>query len=405
MKGINRLSDRDIKNLKPRDKVVRVCDGGRLWVVVQPTGKKTFRLLWREGEKQRQYTIGDYPGISLKDARAERDRVKGLTDKGIDPNEEQRQLQEMEQLEVVRQSRTCRVVAEEWYEKTTTSCSDKTRKNFRQRLDKYVLPFIGDMPIAEIKYSNLLPLIHRMEDKNIAYTARVVSQLIGRVFAYAKTQQYVETNEATDLTKAVTVPYTRTHRAAITEPREIGLLLRCIDEYKGFFSVSYALKIMPYVFLRSNELRRAEWSEIDFEKAIWTVPAKRMKKRKEHVVPLSKQVIGYLSELRNIGHNSNFIFPSTKTRSETITGESLLMAMRRMGYSNDEMCIHGFRSLASTRLNEMGVRADVIEAQLAHSQGNAVRAAYNRAEYLEERTEMMQKWADYLDELREHAPA
>ena len=396
---MSKLSDFDVRHAKPQDRVYKIGDGSRLWLYVQPTGKKVFRLLWRSCGKQKQLTIGEYPKITLGKARLERDRVAGLLAQGIDPTLRPEFVAQEQKLKLGKLS--FRDVAVEWYEKRTLALSARYRKAKMQRLERYVFPTIGAMPIKNVKYRSLVAIVQQIEADNHPEMVRRVVQVLGEVFNYAQIMEYVEVDISANLTQAISLPPRGEHRAAITDPVEISQLLRDIDNYKGWISLRYAIKIMPYVFVRSQELRKATWDEINFEEALWTIPAAHMKKKREHLVPLSRQVIELLQNLKaELGSESKYIFPSSRNKDTTISNEAMLNILRVMGYAKDKMCIHGFRSLASTRLNEMGFRADVIEAQLAHLQENKVRAAYNRAIYFEERKEMMQKWADYLDELR-----
>ena len=221
------------------------------------------------------------------------------------------------------------------------------------------------------------------------------------VCRYARACGYAEFNPAADLSRVLKPRGPVKHMAAIVNPEEIGLLLRAIDDCPGGLSVRYALKLLPYVFTRSGELRRATWQEIDLEAAIWTIPEKRMKARKEHVIPLPRQAVELFRELKQYSDGNPLVFPSPHNRTEPITGQALRTALRRAGFENNDMSVHGFRSCFSTLCNERGYDPDLIEKSLAHAPKNAVRAAYNRAEYFEKRRALLQEWADYLDELRE----
>ena len=392
------MSDYDVRNAAPRSKVYKIGDGGRLWLYIQPTGQKVFRLLWRTKGKQKQFTIGEYPKVTLHKARKERDRIAGLLAQGIDPTLSREKIDTEQKLKAGKL--TFKTIALEWYEKRTTNLDPVYRATKLKRLERYVFPVIGETPIQNVKYRALISIVQRIEDENHPEMVRRVVQLICQVFRYAKIMEYIEVNTAQELKDAISLPTKGGHRAALVEPYQISKLLKAIDKHEGHVSMKYALKILPYVFLRSQELRRATWSEINFEEAVWIIPAEHMKKKREHVVPLARQVVQLLQELTTLVGDSELLFPSLRDPKQCISDEGLLGNLRRLGYTCEEMCIHGFRSMASTRLNEMGFRADVIEAQLAHMQENKVRAAYNRAMYFEERKEMMQKWADYLDELR-----
>lgn len=400
MSGINKLTDRQIKNLKPGARRIKIGDGDKLWLFVSPSGIKVWRMLWKEGNTQKQFTIGPYPTISLKEAREKRDAVNGLLVQGLDPNEQYRSEQEQQDEET---NLTFRVVAQEWYEKRTVTQTESTRRLKMQRLERHVFPSFGDLPIKQLKPRDIILALHAIESQGRREMARRVGQIIGQICRYARVVGYLEYDISSGITEALEPKGPVQHRATITDPKKIGYLLRDIDDYPGSIVTKYALKILPYVFVRSQELRRARWVDIDFQKHLWVIPPEHMKMKRLHVVPLARQVEYLLKELHTWTGGGEFLFPSPQSRARVITDMCLLNALRRVGYGKEELCIHGFRAMASTLLNEQGFRADVIEAQLAHREKNAVRAAYNHAQYLPERAKMMQSWADYLDELRTSA--
>ncbi|MBQ7584967.1 MAG: tyrosine-type recombinase/integrase [Desulfovibrionaceae bacterium] len=396
---MSKLSEYDVKHAPSRVKVYKLGDGGRLWLFIHPNGQKIFRVLWRRQYKQYQFTIGAYPKVSLKKARLERDRITGLLAQGLNPSLSKEHL-EVEQRLLIGKL-TFKAVALEWFEKRTTSLDPDYRKSKWRRLERYVLPAIGDTPIQQVKYRDLIGIVQQIEAANHPEMVRRVVQLLNQIFRYAKIMEYVEHNMAEELKDVISLPCKGEHRPAIVEPSEISQLLKDINGYQGYSSVQYALKIMPYVFVRSQELRLSTWDEINWEEGLWIIPASHMKKKREHVVPLAKQVINLFKELQSLQGESRLVFPSMRNAERCISDDRLLKSLRSLGYAGEKMCIHGFRSMASTRLNEMGFRSEIIEMQLAHMEENKVRAAYNRALYLEERRAMMQKWADYLDDLRE----
>lgn len=386
MATLNKLTDALIRNAKPKEKIYRLGDGGCLWLYVNPTGLKVFRLIWEKNGKQNQHTIGNYPEISLKRAR----EVRGhLLERPT---------------ESCTKKPTFREIALEWYEKRTQSFVYAHRRALLRRLEIYVFPYIGAIPFEELRYRDLVFILQRIEMKNYAETTKRISQVIRNVCAFAKNLGYTEVNIAADLQSAISISKPVQHRAAITEPQEIGQLLCRIDSCPSdYYGVQYALKILPYVFVRSCELRMATWSEIDLNDALWIIPADHMKMKRDHIVPLSRQTVSLFNELKERSESDKLVFPARRNKHNPISGNLLTGELRKMGYNSEEMCIHGFRSMASTCLNEMGYRSDVIEMQLAHSQQNAVRAAYNRALYLDERRVLMQEWGDYLDNLRNSA--
>jgi integrase len=269
------------------------------------------------------------------------------------------------------------------------------------RLEKQLFPFIGAYPIQQIEAPHLLAAVSHAEKRGAVETAHRLVQLCGQVFRYAIVTGRAKHDISADLRGALQ-SVTVQHRAAITEPRKIGALLRALDGYEGYFPLTCALRLAPLLFLRPGELRQGEWAEISFETAEWRIPPEKMKMR-THIVPLSRQALAVLEELQPITGHGRYLFPSIRTASRPITDEALLAALRGMGFTKEEMSVHGFRGMASTLLNEKGYNRDWIERQLAHGERNGVRAAYNYAEYLPERRRMMQEYADYLTALKEKA--
>ena len=289
----------------------------------------------------------------------------------------------------------------EYYEKMTTELMPRYRKLYLSRLEKNLFPHLGHIQIADLRRTDILPALRELEGRGHVETAHRVAIIAGQVCRYARDCGLVEYNVADELGRALSKAK-HSQRAAILDPAKIGGLLRAIDEYGGDISMRYALKIMPYVFVRSAELRGARWEEIDFDGRTWCIPAERMKRRREHLVPLASQVVVLFKELQEFTDNGELCFPSPFSKARAISDVGLLNGLRRLGYGKGEMDIHGFRSIASTLLNEQGFRPDVIEMQLSHAQKDSTRAAYNRALYLPERIGMMQKWADYLDSLKDN---
>jgi integrase len=267
------------------------------------------------------------------------------------------------------------------------------------RMEKYIFPVIGNEHIARMEALDILKVIQPIEKKGQNETARRLLQIIGQIYRFAVITGRAKRNPVTDLSGAIR-PRKVTHRAAITEPKKVAQLLRNIDDYDGYFPIVCALKLGPLVFVRPTELRAAEWSEFDFETSEWRIPATRMKMKQIHIVPLSRQAVKILKELQEFSGSGKLLFPSIRTPTRPLADATVLNAIRRMGYAKDEMCTHGFRSLASTLLNELGYNRDWIERQLAHGERNDVWAAYNYAEYMPERRRMMQEWADYLNKLK-----
>ena len=299
-------------------------------------------------------------------------------------------------------SLTFSTVAEEWLSKRKAAISLSTAKHIRHRLDKLIFPDLGKLPIKSIMPPQILVALRKIEERGHSHSARRALQICGQVFRYGVASGYVNSDPTRDLRGALTTEVV-THQPSITNPKAVGALLRAIWDYEGSAITILALRMAVYVFVRPGELRHAEWPEIDFEAAEWRIPAAKMKMRQTHIVPLTKQVLEVLAELHPFTGKGRYLFPSERTVLRPMSENTLNAALRRMGYSKDEIVAHGFRSMASTLLNEQGWNRDAIERQLAHAEGNSVRRAYNYAEHLPERRKMMQAYADYLDSLRQGA--
>ncbi|MBQ9407701.1 MAG: integrase arm-type DNA-binding domain-containing protein [Desulfovibrio sp.] len=394
-----KLTDTAIKTAKPKEKSYKLTDGEGLYVEVAPGGGKYWRIKYRYGGKEKRLSLGVYPAVSLMEARGRAAEVKATLRRGLDPSEERKTAKAEARAAEVAKGQTFEAVAREWYQKKRTSWTEKHGKQIMQRLEANIFPDLGGRPIQALGAADFLATLRKVEGRGCIEMAHRLAQICGQVTRYARLCGIVPADAASGLAEAL-MPAQAKSRATIVDPKQIGVLLRAIDDYPGEPVTRYALKIMPYVFVRSLELRGAAWAEIDLEGALWVIPAERMKKRRAHVVPLAKQVVTLLTKWRGIVGHGEFVFPSTFSATRFITDMALLNALRRMGYGKEEMCVHGFRGMASTLLNEKGYRPDIIELQLAHAERNAVRAAYNHAEYLDERRTMMQEWADYLDKLR-----
>ncbi len=338
--------------------------------------------------------MGVYPETSLREARERRDEAKKKIESGIDPSHARKAKKESDS-----GADTFETIAREWFEKFSPTWSPSHGDRIIRRLERDIFPWLGKRSIKDIKAPELLAVLRRIEARGAVETAHRASQNCGQVFRYAVATGRTEGDPSGDLRGAIP-PTTTKHHASITDPKEIGGLLRAIDSYEGGLVVRCALKLAPLVFVRPGELRRAEWSEIDFEKMEWRIPAEKMKMREQHIVPLSRQALGILRELQPLTGEGKYLFPSPRSWDRPMSENAVLAALRRMGYSGDQMTGHGFRSMASTILNEQGWNRDAIERQLAHAERDEIRAAYNYAQHLPERRKMMQAWADYLDELR-----
>ena len=389
------LTDAAVRNAKPQAKAYKLSDGGGLYLEVLPTGGKSWRMKYRTDGREKRIVFGLWPDVTLKQARQRRDEARSLVAGGIDPGASIKQ----EKAEARANAVTFEKVAREWLAKISPTWADSHAEKMTSRFEKELFPWLGALPIKDIKAAELLAVIHRIEARGAKDTARRMLQSSGQVFRYAVACGLAERDISADL-RGVLSPRHVKHRASVTDPKDVTRLLRFIDGYTGSFVVRCALRLAPLVFVRPGELRHAEWSEIDLDKAEWRIPAEKMKMREQHIVPLSRQAVAILRELHPLTGAGKYVFPSVRTSARPMSENTVNAALRRLGYAKDEMTGHGFRSMASTLLNEMGWNRDAIERQLAHGERNAVRASYNFAEYLPERRRMMQAWADYLDKLK-----
>jgi integrase len=385
------LNDIAIRTAKPRTKPYKLSDGGGLYLLVNPNGARWWRFKYRYAGKEKLLSFGVYPDVVLKIARERRDEARRLVAGGIDPSVKR-------QSEKSATENTFEAIGREWLRLQAKSLASNTHTKAKRMLENFVFPHLGSKPIATITPPELLSILKRIEEEGKHETTHRTKQRCGQIFRYAIQTGRAERDITTDLRGALVPPQTENH-AAITDPVGIGQLLRAIDGYQGQATTRYAMKLSPLLFVRPGELRKAEWSEFDLDRAQWRIPAERMKMGEQHLVPLSTQAVELLRELFAITGSGRYVFPSLRSNQRPMSDAAITAALRRMGYSSDEMTWHGFRSMASTCLNEQGWHPDLIELQLAHAERNKVRAAYNRAQRLEERVTMMQAWADYLDGL------
>jgi integrase len=391
------LNDTRVRTAKPADRAVKLSDSGGLYLLIQPNGSKLWRLAYRFGGKQKTLAIGVYPTVTLKHAREKRDEAKRLLADNIDPSM-QRRLEKL----TAASGNTFRAVAEEVLVKLEREGRADVTLAKKRWLFDFAYPAIGERPIAKITAPELLAVLRKVEARGRYETARRLRSTCGMVFRYAIATGRAERDPSVDLRGALTAPKV-VHRAAIVDPADIGALLLAIENYDGMPLTKAALKLAALVFVRPGELRQAEWAEFDLEHAEWRIPAAKMKMRRLHRVPLSKQALAIIHDLQAFRRGGRWLFPSVLGISRPMSENTLNAALRRLGYSKGEMTAHGFKGMASTRLNEMGFwNADAIERQLAHQESDDVRRAYmHAAEYWPERVRMMQAWADYLDELRD----
>ena len=393
------LNDTALRNVKPQEKPFKLFDGGGLFLLVTPNGGKWWRLKYRFGGKEKLQALGVYPGVSLKEARCRRDLAREQIAAGIDPGAHKKAVKEAVRADT---QNSYEILAREWYEKYSSAWTPSNRGKVLARQVNDIFPYVGELPIHQVTAPQLLEALRRIESRGALDTAHRALQDCSRIFRYAIATGRAERDTAADLRGALP-PAKGSSFATITDTKAVGGLLRAIDGYGGGVVVGCALRFAPLVFVRPGELRQAEWAEFDLPGAEWRIPAGRMKMRQVHIVPLSRQALAVLYELHRFTGYGRFLFPSARTETRPISDVTLLAGLRRMGYTQGEMTVHGFRAMASTLLNELGYNRDWIERQLAHGERDSIRAAYNYAEYLPERRRMMQEWADYLDGLREQS--
>jgi integrase len=391
------LNDTRVRNAKGGHRPIKLSDSGGLYLLITPNGSKLWRLAYRFGGKQKTLALSIYPTTTLKQARERRDAAKRLLTDNIDPS-----IQRRIDKQIATNGNTFRAVAGELLEKLEREGLAQVTLAKKRWLLDFAYSSIGDRPIDKITAPELLSVLRRVEARGRYETARRLRSTCGMVFRYAIATGRAERDVSIDLRGALTTPKV-THRATIIDPAGIGALLRAIDGYDGLLVTKLALRLAPLVFVRPGELRQAEWAELDLEGSVWRISASKMKMRRPHRVPLSRQAVAIIRDLQAISGGGRWLLPSVRTTARPMSENTLNAALRRLGYSSDQMTAHGFRAMASTRLNEMGRwNPDAIERQLGHQEADEVRRAYmHAAEFWSERVRMMQAWADYLDELRD----
>jgi len=365
-KRIAPLTETKVRTIKPSGKPLKLFDGGGLFLLVTPSGGKLWRLKYRFGGIEKLLTIGTYPQTSLVQARKNRDDARVLLEKGIDPGETKRAQKASE----TQETETFEVIAREWHTKFSSSWAQSHGSKIIRRLELYVFPWLGNRPIRLITAPELLTVLRRIESKGTLETAHRTQQNCSQVFRYAVATGRAERDPSADLRGAIP-PASGKHFASITDPKEIGGLLRSIDSYRGSIVTRCALQLAPLVFVRPGELRHAEWSEMDLDAAEWRIPAEKMKSGVLHIVPLSRQALEVLREIQPLTGHGRYVFPSPRTDKRPMSSNAVLSALRRMGYAKDEMSGHGFRSMASTLLNEQAWNREPSNGSLPMPKGTA----------------------------------
>ncbi len=392
------LSDAAIRAARAQLKQFKLYDEGGLFLTVRPSGGKLWHLKYRHLGKEQLLSLGIFPDVGLKEARKRRDAAREQNANGLNPTFEKKKAAIAASIGA---ANTFKAVADEFIAKREREGLKTITTDKAKWLLSQLEPALGNRPIAEIEAYEVLNVLKRVELSGRHETAARMLAFSGRVFRFAVATARAKRNVAADLQGALVAPKA-THHAAIIDPKGVGDLLRAIDGFEGQPTTLWALRLAPHVFVRPGELRMAEWKEIDLDAAIWRIPSTRMKMRREHVVPLSTQAVAILKEAQGLTGEGRFVFPSVRTHLRPMSENTLNAALRRLGYGSDEMTAHGFRSTASTLLNESGKwSSDAIERALAHGDSDSVRAAYHRGVHWDERVKMAQWWSDYLDRLRE----
>lgn len=392
------LNVQEIKGFLPQDKPYKRYDSGGLYLLVKPNGSKLWQFKYRFGGIEKKMPFGAFPEISLAEARKRRDRARTSVADGVDPMRERKREKAKIRLGA---ENTFAVVASSYVEHKMVGegRAEATLKKARWFLE-LLTPAIGNMPLDDLDPQMMLAALKKLEARGNLETAKKCRSFSSRVFRYGAALGLCKSDPTAILQGALITPKAR-HYAAILEPEKLGQLLRAIDDFECYPVTKLALKIAPHIFVRPGELRHGDWSEIDWEKAVWTIPAGKMKARRTHAVPLSRQVLELFRELQSVTIGTGYMFPAFHTWKRPMSENTINASFRRMGFTKDEMTAHGFRSTASTLLNESGLwHPDAIERALAHGDSNAIRGTYNRGQYWDERVRMAQWWSDYLDELK-----
>jgi len=403
---VTRLTDRKIKNSKPKDKEYRLFDGGGLYLSIPPKGNKRWRLKYRFNNKEKLISLGIYPNITLAKAREIREELKQLIANGIDPSEEKKsKKQKAKEIERKKQN-TFYNISQKWL----AIYKDDVSENHFRRVEAYFNNYLyraynninlKNKPIDEITRADIATVLEIIKDKASSEVARRLKQKLNRIFMYAVTHEYAPHNIIADIDiKALLGKRKKNKYPTFTKKKDIKGLLLAIEEYQGSYHTRMALKVLPYLFVRSSNIRKMEWKEIDFKAKEWVIPANKMKMKREFILPLPQQVIILLQELKENSLSSKYVFPSLIHKDRPLSDNTLITALRRMGYTKDEFVPHSFRAMFSTIANEHGKPRNVIEALLAHKNTNEVESAYNRAEYKEQKKDLIQWYANYLDEVK-----
>jgi len=401
------LTDKEVKASKPKEKEYKLFDGQGLYLSITPKGQKWWRLKYRFNGKEKRISLGVYPTVSLADARAEREEKKKLIAKGIDPNEKKKQEKQEAQKVEAKKENTFYAISQKWLKSYESEVSENYHTKLGRALENYTYKkydnvHIKDTPIDEVTRLDLIAILEALKEKELHETARRTMQILNKVYKYAVTHEYTPHNITADIDTVIVLgKKVKKNYPTFTKEKDIKGLLLSIDGYSGNYTSKMALKVLPYLFVRSYNIRHMEWVEIDFKAKEWTIPADKMKMKKEFILPLPHQVISLLEELQANSLSAKYVFPSPIHKDRPLSDNALISALRRMGYTKEEFVPHSFRAMFSTIANEHikdhGETEEAIEASLAHKNPNEVKGIYNRYEYLKEKRGVIQWYADYLE--------
>jgi len=412
------LTVTEIKNAKPKEKNYKLSDGRGLFLLIKPTGSKLWRLKYRFNGKEKEYAIGTYPTITLAKARTRREELKTLISDGIDPNEQKKQNKKETKTAEAKKENTFYTISQKWLESYKGEVSEGYHVKLGRALENYTYTkytldnqnalCIKDKPIDEVTRLDIIVILEALKTKGLKETARRTAMLLNKVFMYAVTYEYTPHNIVADIDKKTILgKKIKKNYPTLTKEQDIKGLLLNIDEYGGDYHTKMALKVLPYVFVRSYNIRHMEWTEIDFKTKEWIIPSHKMKTKTEFILPLPHQVITLLEELKENNTNSKYIFPSFRSDGKPLSDNTLISALRRMGYSKEEFVPHGFRAMFSTIVSNNGrsqigndYSKEVREALLAHKETDSTIDAYNHADYKQQKRTVIQWYADYLERMK-----
>lgn len=397
------LSKKEIDAAKPIEKMYKIFDGGGLYLEVPVKQSKRWRIKYKFDGKEKTLSLGTYSNVSLKSARIKREKIKQLLDEGIDPSQQRKEKKEQVIQAQEESKNTFERSATLYIEHLRPDRQEKYWNSVESAFKRLINPIIGDKNINDVKAKDIIDVLNHIQNRGTIETAHRLFTQISSVFKYAVSHEYAERNPCNDMDKNHVLKKVQTqHYATITDNEQIGKLLYDINKYSGAYTVRMALSFAPYVAIRPYNIRFARWKDIDFDANLWRIPKEEMKTKQEHLIPLTESTLKILLEVQNFTGDGEYIFPSDRNPNRPFSDTTLNKALTRMGYDSSKLVTHGFRAMFSTIANEQSnFRSEVIETQLAHKVGTEVSRAYNRAQYLQGRKELIQWWSDYLDDQKQ----